>query len=136
MDEECPLCRATSARNVLLANEHATAIPDAYPVSKGHTLIVSRRHVASLFDLSPDEQCAIWELLPLVKDALDSGFSPAGYNVGVNVGTAAGQTVAHVHVHVIPRYAGDVDDPAGGVRFVIPQRGNYRRPGHIPKPPE
>jgi len=132
MDELCPLCAAADRPGCVASNEHAVAIFDAYPVSPGHALIVSKRHVAHLFELSLDEQLALWSLLPAVKATIESHHSPAGYNIGVNVGTAAGQTVAHVHVHVIPRYTGDVDDPTGGVRFVIPQRGNYRRPGHVP----
>jgi diadenosine tetraphosphate (Ap4A) HIT family hydrolase len=86
---------------------------------------VSRRHVADLFDLSVDEQSALWALLPIVKRALDKQHSPAGYNVGVNVGATAGQTVGHVHVHVIPRYEGDAADPRGGVRWVLPKRADY-----------
>jgi diadenosine tetraphosphate (Ap4A) HIT family hydrolase len=128
MDDDCPLCRAISAQSMPLANEHAVAVTDAYPVSRGHTLIVSRRHVASLFDLSPDEQRGIWALLPLVKDSLDRELSPAGYNVGMNVGTAAGQTVGHVHVHVIPRNEGDAADPRGGVRWVLPDKAAYWKP--------
>ena len=100
MDEACPLCGAVERRDLLAANEHVVAIPDAYPLNPGHALIVSRRHVADLFDLSADEQAALWALLPIVKGTLDEQYAPAGYNVGLNVGTAAGQTVGHVHVHV------------------------------------
>ena len=132
MDAPCPLCAAAGRSDTLAANDHAVAVFDAYPVSPGHTLILARRHVAQLFELSLDEQIALWSLLQAVKAAIESHHSPAGYNIGLNVGTAAGQTVAHVHLHVIPRYTGDVDDPTGGVRLVIPQRGNYRRPGHVP----
>jgi diadenosine tetraphosphate (Ap4A) HIT family hydrolase len=132
MEVLCPLCSVADGREILSANTHAVAIWDAFPVSPGHVLIVSRRHVADLFELSANEQAALWGLLPAAKAAIGAHHAPAGYNVGVNVGAAAGQTVGHVHVHVIPRYAGDVDDPSGGVRFVIPARGNYRRPGHIP----
>jgi len=78
-----------------------------------------------LFCLPAEEQQALWALLPMVKEALDRVHRPAGYNLGVNVGEAAGQTIAHVHVHVIPRYHGDVPDPRGGVRWVIPDRANY-----------
>jgi len=125
MDEACPLCAAAELRDVLAANNHAVAFPDAYPVNPGHALIVSRRHVADLFDLSADEQAALWALLPIVKRALDEKHSPSGYNVGVNVGATAGQTVGHVHVHVIPRYEGDVEDPRGGVRWVLPNRADH-----------
>jgi len=125
MDAPCPLCVATESRDVLAANDYAVAFLDAYPVSRGHALIVSGRHVADLFDLSVDEQAALWELLSVVKRVLEEQYSPAGYNVGANVGLAAGQTVGHVHIHVIPRYEGDVDDPRGGVRWVLPDRADY-----------
>lgn len=111
----------------------AFARRDAFPVSPGHTLIVPRRHVASWFDATPEERSAMLGLLDDVKAALDRDLRPAGYNVGFNLGDAGGQTVMHLHLHVIPRFPGDVDDPRGGVRLVIPERGNYRRPGHIPR---
>jgi diadenosine tetraphosphate (Ap4A) HIT family hydrolase len=132
--EACPFC-SLDMRRALLANEAALALRDGFPVNSGHTLIVLRRHVASWFDATRDEQLAILELLDLVKEELDRTLAPAGYNVGVNVGAAAGQTVPHLHVHVIPRFPGDVDDPTGGVRLVIPERGNYRRAGHVPRGP-
>lgn len=125
MDVPCPLCSAAEGREILSANTHAIAIWDAYPVSPGHALIVSRRHVANLFELSAEEQAALWALLPVVRTAVDVHRAPAGYNVGVNVGTAAGQTIGHVHVHVIPRYEGDIRDPRGGVRWVLPERAAY-----------
>ena len=125
MDEPCPLCAAAARTGCLAANEHAVAVFDAYPVSPGHALIVSKRHVAHLFELSLDEQQSLWALLPAVKRAIESQHSPAGYNIGVNVGVAAGQTIGHVHVHVIPRYEGDADDPRGGVRWVLPARADY-----------
>jgi len=125
MDEPCPLCSVADGREILSANTHAAAIWDAFPVSAGHALIVSRRHVADLFDLSPEEQAALWVLLPTVKAAIGARHAPAGYNVGVNIGVAAGQTVGHVHMHVIPRYEGDVLDPRGGIRWVLPERAAY-----------
>lgn len=125
MDEACPLCSAADGREILAANTHALAIWDAFPVSPGHALIVSRRHVADLFELSSDEQSALWALLPAVKTTIAARHEPAGYNVGVNVGAAAGQTVGHVHVHVIARYEGDAADPRGGVRWVLPDRAAY-----------
>jgi len=125
MDAPCALCAALETSDSLAANEHAFAVFDAYPVSPGHALVVSRRHVANLFELSLDEQSSLWALLLPVKEAIDSRHSPAGYNVGVNVGSAAGQTIGHVHIHVIPRYEGDVDDPRGGVGWVLPARADY-----------
>jgi diadenosine tetraphosphate (Ap4A) HIT family hydrolase len=107
------------------ANALAFAIRDGFPVSPGHTLIVPRREVPTWFDASRDEQRAILELIETVKLQLDQEFSPDGYNVGFNAGEAAGQTVMHLHVHVIPRYRGDVDDPRGGIRHVMPSKAAY-----------
>ncbi len=128
----CPFCEPPASR-LVAENAWAIAVRDAFPVSPGHTLVIPRRHVASWFDASAEERAAILELIDLTKSDLDHGLAPAGYNIGINVGDAAGQTVMHLHVHVIPRFAGDVDDPSGGVRFVIPERGDYRRPGRIPR---
>jgi diadenosine tetraphosphate (Ap4A) HIT family hydrolase len=101
------------------------AFPDAYPVSPGHTLVVPRRHAPTFFDTSPDEQTALFAAVIEIRRALDAALHPDGYNVGFNAGLVAGQTVMHAHLHVIPRYAGDVADPRGGVRGVIPSRQNY-----------
>ncbi len=113
-------------------NDLAFAIRDGFPVTEGHTLVIPKRVVRTWFEATRDEQLAILDLLDELKSELDEQLSPAGYNVGINSGEAAGQTVMHLHVHLIPRYNGDVDDPAGGVRFVIPERGNYKAPGFIP----
>ncbi|MCA9541300.1 MAG: DEAD/DEAH box helicase family protein, partial [Myxococcales bacterium] len=115
-------------------NALAFAIRDRYPVSTGHTLIMPTRHVATWFDATTDEQAAMMALAAEVKADLDARCAPDGYNLGLNVGEAAGQTVMHLHLHVIPRYRHDVDDPRGGVRYVIPERGNYLRPGFCPAP--
>ena len=101
------------------------AFPDAFPVAAGHMLVVPKRHVASLFDLPDEDQAAIWRLVAQVRGKLASDLQPDGFNVGVNDGPAAGQTVLHAHVHVIPRRAGDVADPRGGVRWVIPAKAQY-----------
>lgn len=106
-------------------NELAFALRDRFPVSPGHTLVVPRRLVATWFDATPEERAALFALVDDVKRALDEELRPDGYNIGINAGEAAGQTVMHLHVHVIPRYRGDVDDPRGGVRHVIPGKGNY-----------
>jgi diadenosine tetraphosphate (Ap4A) HIT family hydrolase len=100
---------------------------DRYPVTKGHLLIIPFRHEPSFLSLSSDEKAAALELLTQATLKLDSEFHPDGYNVGINVGEAAGQTVAHAHMHVIPRYIGDVPDPSGGIRWVIPSRARYRQ---------
>ena len=107
------------------ANDLAFAIRDGYPVSPGHTLVVPHRLIATWFDATTDEQVAIFALVEAVKRQLDTELRPDGYNIGINAGAAAGQTVPHLHVHVIPRFAGDVADPRGGVRHVIPGKGNY-----------
>lgn len=111
----------------VVSNTLAFAIRDRFPVSPGHTLVVPRREVATWFEATRDEQIALLDLVDVVKRQLDAEFQPHGYNVGFNAGTAAGQTVLHLHVHVIPRFEGDMDDPRGGVRHVIPWKGNYKR---------
>lgn len=114
---ECVFCKL-SETDILVQNEIAQAFFDKYPVNKGHVLIIPRRHAASLFELTEDEVLGIWKLVEEVKELLNQQFQPDGYNVGVNVGAAAGQTIFHVHVHVIPRYNGDVPDPRGGIRKI------------------
>jgi diadenosine tetraphosphate (Ap4A) HIT family hydrolase len=106
-------------------NVHAVAIADAFPVSPGHTLVISKRHSACFFELTVDEITAVHELLHQMKIRLNNEFKPAGYNIGVNVGEAAGQTVMHLHIHLIPRFVGDVIEPQGGVRNLIPGKGPY-----------
>lgn len=121
----CPFCRVIATGGLAAANERACALADAFPVSRGHSLVVPRRHEASYFNLTSDEQQAIWALVAEVQANMDRELAPAGYNVGINIGAAAGQTVWHAHVHVIPRYLGDADDPRGGVRHVIPSKAAY-----------
>jgi diadenosine tetraphosphate (Ap4A) HIT family hydrolase len=120
---ECPFC--TSHRQVLAKNECAFAILDSYPVSEGHCLIIPTHHVPSLFDLSPQEYGQCFDLVREVKSLIEKRYGTASINVGVNNGLVAGQTIDHAHIHVIPRYEGDVDDPRGGVRHVIPGKGFY-----------
>jgi diadenosine tetraphosphate (Ap4A) HIT family hydrolase len=101
---------------IRLESEFAVAFPDAFPVTAGHTLVVPKRHVTGLFDLPEDGQAAVWALVTQVRALLLAELKPDGFNVGVNDGRAAGQTVLHAHVHVIPRRVGDVADPRGVVR--------------------
>jgi len=101
------------------------AFRDKFPISPGHTLIVPRRHVASFFDMTQEEKNDIFELVELVMVGLDEEYSPSGYNVGWNDGASAGQTVFHFHLHVIPRFDGDVEDPRGGVRWVVADKAKY-----------
>lgn len=129
----CPFCQQAAEQADI--DNLALSFPDHYPVTPGHTLIIPRRHVPTWFDATPAEQQAILALITQVKEHLDASHHPDAYNIGINSGEAAGQTIPHLHVHVIPRYHGDVDDPTGGVRLVIPERGNYRVPGRIPTIP-
>ena len=120
----CPFCALPAERILILADE-ALVIRDAFPVSPGHTLVVPRRHIGSFFDLSDAERTCMVELLAQAKAQLDLSFQPDGFNIGINDGAAAGQTVQHLHLHLIPRYRGDVPDPRGGVRWVMPGKAKY-----------
>jgi len=120
----CPFCTPDPAR-VFLKGERVFALWDGFPVNPGHALIIPYRHVGSWFEATAEEQGEILRTIPLVRRQIEANHAPAGYNMGVNVGFAAGQTVDHLHVHVIPRYEGDVEDPRGGIRWVIPHRAPY-----------
>jgi diadenosine tetraphosphate (Ap4A) HIT family hydrolase len=122
---DCPFCRRLDRGDVVAGNGLAVVFPDASPLNPGHTLIVPRRHEPDFLALSPDERAAVFELLDVVRSEIERAHRPDGYNIGVNVGDAAGQTVGHAHLHVIPRYAGDVDDPRGGIRWILPARARY-----------
>jgi diadenosine tetraphosphate (Ap4A) HIT family hydrolase len=98
---------------------------DSFPISPGHTLIVPKRHLSCFFDLSEKEQSDLWSLVAEVRSHLQKQHQPDGFNIGLNDGPAAGQTVMHAHIHIIPRYAGDVEDPRGGVRWLIPDKADY-----------
>lgn len=106
-------------------SELTITIRDGYPVSPGHSLIVLRRHVSSFFEATIAEQSAILDGLHLAKAGLVDEYEPSGWNIGINVDEDAGQTIMHVHVHLIPRYEGDVVNPRGGIRHVIPGLGDY-----------
>ena len=120
----CAFCTLPLAR-VIDENATAIVIRDGYPVSPGHTLLIPKRHTGSLFDLSEKERGELLALLDRAKLVLDKEFHPQGYNIGINDGTAAGQTVPHLHVHLIPRFEGDLPDPRGGVRWVLPEKAKY-----------
>ena len=123
---DCPFCRRIRGRRSLLATRRtAVAIADAHPVSPGHCLVLPKRHEPDFFELTVDEQSDITELLWELRELLEAEHATTSFNMGVNAGTAAGQTVDHAHVHLIPRYPGDVPDPRGGVRWVIPERAPY-----------
>jgi diadenosine tetraphosphate (Ap4A) HIT family hydrolase len=120
----CPFCTLPRER-ILGENDHALWIRDGFPVSPGHSLVIPRRHTGSFFDTSNAERNALLALLDEAKAAAAAEFAPAGFNIGINDGPAAGQTVPHLHIHLIPRYEGDQADPRGGVRWVIPEKADY-----------
>lgn len=124
-DSKCPFCKPESERELIVESATAYAIFDKFPVSKGHALIIPKRHCADYFELSFKEQSACIFLLNKVKEIISSNYNPDGLNIGINIGKFAGQTVDHVHIHIIPRYKGDVDNPRGGVRGVIPSKKEY-----------
>ncbi len=121
---KCPFCNP-SPSDIKFSNELCYAREDAFPVSPGHMLIIPFRHIADFFEIKDDERMAMFELLWLVRDRALEALSPGGFNVGVNAGEVAGQTVMHVHLHLIPRFKGDVADPRGGVRWIIPAKARY-----------
>ena len=112
----CIFCDYLNRKEFIAENELAFAIYDNFPVNKGHVLIMPKRHFASYFDATQDEIKAFYDLIHKIKDLLDSKFKPDGYNIGINIGEAAGQTIFHLHIHVIPRYTGDIKNPRGGIR--------------------
>ncbi len=124
MDTDCPFCPLPTDR-IISESDYTITIRDSFPVSEGHTLIIPKRHVQSFFELHAIEKAAVLQALDEAKEALDKEFSPDGFNIGINDGEAAGQTVMHLHVHLIPRYEGDTEDPRGGVRHVFPEKAKY-----------
>jgi diadenosine tetraphosphate (Ap4A) HIT family hydrolase len=120
----CNFCTLPPGR-IVNSNANEMTIRDGFPVSPGHTLIIPKRHVGSFFELTPEERSDLLNLLDAAKSQLDEEDSPQGYNIGINDGPDAGQTVPHLHIHLIPRYDGDLPDPRGGVRWVIPHKAVY-----------
>lgn len=120
----CPFCHLDPGR-ILTEDKLTVAYRDGFPVSVGHTLIIPRRHVTTLFETTEAEQAALLKSLAATKYLLDKQHRPDGYNIGINHGPAGGQTVPHLHIHLIPRYSGDTADPRGGVRWVLPDRAKY-----------
>lgn len=127
MSHSCPFCELIkkNSERVIRKNDFAFVIRDGFPISNGHTLIIPKRHVGSFFDISDKEHQALFELLDQARQVLDKEYKPDGYNIGINDGTSAGQTVPHLHIHLIPRYDGDMEDPRGGVRWLMPDKANY-----------
>lgn len=125
VNNPCLFCEFLKNNEISAENDLAFAIFDGFPVNPGHVLVIPKRHVANYFELTTDEVLAIQDLLQRMKKEVDAKFHPDGYNIGVNVGRDAGQSIFHVHVHLIPRYKGDVENPRGGVRGVVPAKQSY-----------
>lgn len=125
--EKCFFCKCIDSGDFELENKLAIARFDDFPVNKGHLEIIPKRHVKDFWETTEEERIAIFELLDEVKTLIDGRFSPDGYNIGMNLGENAGQSIMHLHIHLIPRYAGDVSNPLGGVRGIIPDRQYYSR---------
>ncbi len=121
---ECIFCQIPK-EEIVAESDLCLAFYDKFPVSPGHLLIIPKRHVAGYFDLTEDELKAMQTMLFNMKKVIEEVYKPDGFNIGVNVGEAAGQSIFHVHMHLIPRYEGDVEYPRGGVRGVIPEKQNY-----------
>ena len=123
---DCIFCKIIkNCGEIIAENELSVAFYDSFPVSDGHTLIIPKRHAETYFDLTKEEMTSMFELSKEVKVILDKKYKPDGYNVGFNVGEYGGQTVMHCHMHVIPRYKGDIENPCGGIRKIIKMKTNY-----------
>lgn len=126
MENNCPFCNIDKMRvEIIYEDDYVMAIYDSNPVNLGHTLIIPKKHISNYFDLTIEEQQQMWDIVNKCKSIIQKIYSPDGYNIGINIGELAGQTVQHVHIHLIPRYKGDVENPRGGVRGVIPDKQNY-----------
>ena len=121
---KCIFCNIEKDK-IILEGKYSIAFYDNYPVNLGHTLIIPKRHISDYFELYQYEKDDIWKLVEKMKTIIDKRYSPNGYNIGINIGEPAGQSVSHSHIHIIPRYIGDVSNPKGGVRGVIPNKQNY-----------
>jgi len=121
---ECPFCNLPEDR-IWVQTDSAIAFPDNFPVSPGHTLVIPGDHIGALMELPENDFKEIWELVAHVRKLLIEKYKPDGFNIGINEGAAAGQTVDHAHIHIIPRFNRDVPDPRGGIRWVIPKRAKY-----------
>lgn len=123
--DNCIFCEQFDKSRVVYEDDTWIAIYDSFPVSKGHTLLIPKRHCETYFDLNYVELASLGVTIGIIKSILNDKFSPDGYNIGANCGKSAGQTVMHCHIHIIPRYDGDMQDPRGGVRGVIPSHMHY-----------
>lgn len=123
--DNCYFCNCINNHNFIIENELAVGKFDEFPVNEGHFEVVTRRHVIDWWNTTKEEKTAIFDLIDTAKEIIDKKYNPDGYNIGMNLGKYAGQSVMHLHVHLIPRYKGDVSNPRGGVRGVIPNKQNY-----------
>ena len=121
---DCLFCELPDSE-ILINNDLCFARWDKFPVSPGHLLIIPKRHFESIFDATVEELQAFWDLIIKGKELIDNEHNPDGFNIGVNDGQAAGQSIFHVHIHMIPRYVGDVEEPLGGVRGIVPKKQKY-----------
>src|SRR5674476_77562 len=124
-EPSCPFCGRINSGDVDRDLADAVSFADLYPLNPGHTLVVPRRHVSDIYELTLSERAGLWQHVDEVAIAMRSHGGLDGLNIGVNIGEAAGQTIGHAHVHVVPRNTGDVNDPRGGIRWVIPERAAY-----------
>jgi diadenosine tetraphosphate (Ap4A) HIT family hydrolase len=120
----CPFC-SIAAEKIVAQDPFSFTIRDTLPVSPGHALILPKRHIASIFQATKDEVAALWGAVQQARNGLIREYSPDGFNIGINDGLAAGQTILHLHIHLIPRYQGDVPDPRGGIRWIFPDKAVY-----------
>jgi len=123
--QDCRFCNPRPGRE-LIKGSHGFAAWDRHPANPGHMLVIPYRHFASYFETTLEEKQALWDLVDQAKAIIDKEHSPDGYNIGINIGEHAGQSIMHLHIHIIPRYKGDVENPKGGVRGVIPDRQKYQ----------
>ena len=122
---ECPFCNPDFRSQLIVESAFVYSIKDKFPISDGHSLIIPKKHCSDYFRLSTKEQYACWLVTNKVKKILEEKYNPDGFNIGININESAGQTVPHVHIHLIPRYKGDCDDPVGGIRNIFPSKANY-----------
>jgi diadenosine tetraphosphate (Ap4A) HIT family hydrolase len=123
--KDCVFCEQFDKNRIVYEDDTWIAVYDSYPVSKGHTLLIPKRHCETFFDLNDVETGSLFATINIVKSVLEANFKPSGFNIGANCGKSAGQTVMHCHIHLIPRYDGDVEDPRGGVRGCVPSKMKY-----------
>lgn len=123
--KDCFFCQAFENNDYFLENKLAFARFDGFPVSKGHLEVIPKRHIKDWWEATDEERMAIFKLIDEAKKIVDEKYHPDAYNIGMNLGEKAGQSIMHLHVHLIPRYDGDVQNPRGGVRGVIPEKQNY-----------